>query len=205
MKPGAAGSEFDPFVAPTLSPNAKGWLWATFFQGLFTAGLLAISYYAEGHRYEIHARVILILGIVGTWSLALRTIRERIFELMRIWHKASRGLLKKASESGKHLISSPLSPAQEKYIRGAIWRLRIIAAGITIPFFVMPLLWCLISIIFSWQIAPGHMRDYWTAVSFFALLVALIVAGYFHWVILPQPVRVTAQTRRMYPLNERRR
>jgi len=205
MKPQPANSSFDPFAAPNLSQSSKSWMWATLFQGLFTAVLLGLSYYAEGHRWEFHARVILILGIIGTWSLALRAIRERIFELMRFWHKASAGLLKKASESGKHLISHPLSPSQEKYIQGAIWRLRIIAAGITIPFFIMPMLWCLIALAFSWQIAPSHLRDYWTVISVFTLLAATIVAGYFHWVILPQPVRITAQTRRYFPVHERRR
>ncbi|HYF50738.1 MAG TPA: hypothetical protein VEJ63_15095 [Planctomycetota bacterium] len=204
MKPESAASSFDPFAAPNLSHTSKAWLWATGFQGVFTAGLLALSYYAEGHRWEFQARVILIIGVIATWSLALRAIRERIFELMRYWHKASKGLLKRASESGKHLISSPLSPSQEKYIKGAIWRLRIIAAGITIPFFVMPMVWCLIALVFSWNIAPGSMRDFWAAVSLFTMLAALIVAGYFHWVILPLPVRVTAQTRRYFPAARRK-
>jgi hypothetical protein len=201
----APGTKFDPFAEPTLSRTSKAWLWATGFQGLFTALLLLLSIYAEGHRWEFHARLILLLGIVATWGLALRTIRERIFELMKFWHKASTGLLKKASESGKHLISQPLSASQEKYLKGAIWRLRIIAAGITIPFFVMPLLWCLIAAVFSIKIAPAHTKDYWAAISLFTLLSATIVAGYFHWVILPQPVRVSAQTRRYFPVNERRK
>jgi hypothetical protein len=204
MKPEPPRSSFDPFAAPNLSQSSKSWLWATGFQGLFTAVLLGLSWYAEGHRWEFHARIILLLGIVATWGLALRTIRERIFELMRFWHKASTGLLKRASESGKHLINNPLSPSQEKYIKGAIWRLRIIAAGITIPFFIMPMLWCLIALAFSWKIAPGNMREYWAAVSVFTLLAALIVAGYFHWVILPLPVRVTAQTRRYFPVARRK-
>lgn len=203
MKPAppASTDKFDPFAAPRSS---KAWLWATGFQGLFTVLLLLLSAYAEGHRWAGHAQLILLLGIVATWGLALRTIRERIFELMRFWHKASTGLLKKASESGKHLIKHPLTPDQEKYVKGAIWRLRIIAAGITVPFFVMPLLWCLIAVVFSVKIAPVHMREYWAAISLFTLLSAMIVAGYFHWVILPQPVRVTAQTRRYFPVNERR-
>jgi hypothetical protein len=144
-----------------------------------------------------------MLGIIGTWGLALRTIRERIFELLKIWHRASAGLLKKASASGLHLIAHPLPPDQERYIRAAVWRLRIIAAGITLPFFVMPLLWSLIGVAFSFKIAPEPMRDYWAAISLFTLLASMLVMGYFHWVVLPMPVKVCAQTRTRYTLRKR--
>jgi hypothetical protein len=190
---------FDPFAAPSLS-DSKAWMWATGMQALFTAGLLLISFYAEGHTWENQARAIMVLGIIATWGLALRTIRERLVELIRYWHKASTGLLRKASQSGKHLISVPLSASQEKYIKGSIWRLRIIAAGITLPFFVMPILWSMIAVAFSIKIGPAHLKDYWAGVSMFMLLSALIVAGYLHWAILPAPapVRVSGQVRRMF-------
>ena len=63
----------------------------------------------------------------------LRTIRERLSELMKHWRKYSMGLVRKASESGLHMIAVPISQAQETYIKSSIWRLRIIAAGLTIP------------------------------------------------------------------------
>ncbi len=198
---------FDPFAAPgALSRTSKSWLIATALQALCTCVLLGLAKYAEGHWWERHARLIMLIGIVATWSLALRTIRERLMELMRHWQKASQGLLRKASESGKHWISVPLSEAQERYIKGSIWRLRIIAAGLTIPFFVLPIVWSFIAVFFSMKLGQVAAKDFWVSVAFFTMLSALIVAGYFHWVIVPAPapVRVSTQTRRSFPQRSRR-
>jgi len=118
-------------------------------------------------------------------------------ELMRHWRRASRGFLRKASDSGRHLIAAPLSSAQEAYIKGAIWRLRIIAAGITIPFFVMPFMWSLISVGLCFTVGP-LAKEYWEGVALFMMVSAFVVAGYFHWVILPVPVRVSGIQRRPY-------
>jgi len=185
---------FDPFAQTKLDSGSKSWLWATSLQALVTSALVAASYYAEGGPRERPAQLIAVIGIVATWSLALRTIRERLLELMRHWQKASRGLLRKASQSGRHLIAIPLTPSEKKYISGSIWRLRIIAAGITIPFFLMPLMWSFISVVLSVNFAAVNTREYWAGVAVFTLLSAVIVAGYFHWVILPlpAPVRVSA-------------
>ena len=184
----------DPF-APTLAHESKSWLWATGLQALFTCGLLALEKFMEGRAWEHQARMIVVLGIVATWGLALRTIRERLVELMRYWQKASQGLLRRASESGMHWIAVPMQDSQEKYIKAAIWRLRIIAAGLTIPFFVMPVACSLIAVIFSFELKPAAMHEYWSSFAIFTMFSAYVVAAYFHWVIValpaPVPVRVS--------------
>jgi hypothetical protein len=198
MADGQEGKGFDPFQAePCTAKGSRSWLRATATQAVCTCALLGLSVYAEGKPWERHARVIVLFGIVGTWSLALRTIRERLLELMRHWHRASQGLLRKASDSGRHLISVRLSNSQEHYIKGSIWRLRIIAAGITIPFFVMPFVWSFVSVGLSFTVNP-LAQGYWEGVALFMMVSALVVAGYFHWVILPlpTPVRVSGTQRR---------
>ncbi|MCY3022786.1 MAG: hypothetical protein NTW87_27725 [Planctomycetota bacterium] len=208
---GTAGKQtrtaFDPFTNGLFSgKGSKSWFWATGVQALCTCALLGLAMYAEGRPWEHHVRLIVVIGIVGTWSLALRTIRERLLELMRYWHKASHGLLRKASESGLHLVAVPVSDAQERYVKGCIWRLRLIAAGITIPFFVMPLLWSVVSLALAFTVGP-LAQDYWEGVALFTMASALIVAGYLHWVILPLPVpvRVTGAQRPTFRSRVRRR
>ena len=201
---------FDPFKAmagPGLSGGSKRWLWATVLQALCTGSLLGLAKVAEGRPWEHHARAIVLLGIVATWSLALRAIRARLVELMMHWSRASRGLLQRASESGRHLIPVPLSKAQDLYIKGSIRRLRIIAAGLTIPFFVMPMVWSFCSVALSFrfkELGATNIENQWIMAAMFTLFSALVVAGYFHWAILPlpAPVRVSGTTRR-FPLRRR--
>ena len=203
-----APSKFDPFAAgPGRYISSKSWLWATAFQALLTAGLLGLAYLAEGRPWERHAHVIMLIGIVATWSLALRTIRARLVELIRHWQRYSQGLMKRCSESGKHLFAEPLSDAHERYIKGTIWRLRIIAAGLTLPFFVMPMLCSFVAAAFWFRLASANARDNWALVALATMLSAFIVAGYFHWVIMavPAPLRVSGQSRRYFPQRARRR
>ena len=201
---------FDPFAGlPDYSAQAStssSWFWATALQSAGTCVLLVIARCAQGLTWEKHADVIVILGIVGTWSLALRTIRERLVELIRCWRSYSTGLIRQASESGRHMVVKQLSKAQEAYIKSSIWRLRIIAAGLTIPFFIMPLLWSVIAVVFSFKLG-AYARDYWTAAAVFTMVSALIVAGYFHWAIMPLPtvVLVNGSQRRSFPQRRRAR
>jgi hypothetical protein len=195
------GRPFDPFAASRLTAASKSWLWATALQAALTCGLLALTKLAEGRPWQSEARVILLLGIIATWGLALRTIRQRLVELMLHWRKASQGLLRKASASGRHLISVQLSAAQESYVKGAMWRLRVIAAGLTLPFFVMPLACALVAGFFAVQ---PEASPAWAPLAVFTLMGALIVAGYFHWSIqpLPVPVRVSGLGQR-FPARRR--
>jgi len=193
-----AGSGFDPFAAERAAGKAsRSWFWAMTVQALCTCALLGLSTHAEGKPWERYAQFIVLMGIVATWSLALRTIRERLLELMCHWKKASHGLLRKASESGRHLLPIPRHSAQEKYIKDCIWRLRLIAAGITIPFFVMPFVWSFISVGLAFSVGP-LAKEYWEGMALFMMVSAFIVAGYFHWAILPlaSPVRVSGAQRR---------
>jgi hypothetical protein len=198
MKP---APDFDPF-APDRARGTRSWLIATGFQALLTCALLALSRWAEGKPYEMHARLIVCLGIVATWSLALRAIRERLLELIAFWQKASIGLLKKASDSGRHFVKMPLKRDQESYIKGSIRRLRIIAAGLTIPFFAMPMLWTFISAFLSFK-RHGNSAENWASAACFMLFSALVVAGYFHWAIVPLPTPLRASGKRN-PFKRRR-
>ncbi len=195
---------FDPFALDEARTRAaRAWLIATGVQALSTCALLWGSHLAEGGPFEMHARLIVCLGIVATWSLALRTIRARVLELLDFWRKTSLGLLKKASESGRHFIRAPLNPAHEAYVKGSIRRLRIIAAGLTIPFFVMPLMWAFISAFLFFQ-KKGLSAEQWASIACFMLFSACVVAGYFHWSIVPLPAPVPARPNRASPWRRRR-
>ncbi|MEI6234649.1 MAG: hypothetical protein WCT04_16460 [Planctomycetota bacterium] len=189
-------SDFDPFPAQPRVLGTRSWCVATGLQAVFTCLLLGASHWANGRAYEVHARLIVCLGIVTTWSLALRTIRERLLELISHWQKTSAGMLKKASASGRHFVKMPVNPEQERYIKAAIRRLRIIAAGLTIPFFTLPMMWTFIAAFLSIK-RHGSSAENWATAACFMLFSALVVAGYFHWSIvpLPQPVRVSAKRR----------
>lgn len=200
---------FDPFAVEPRPQTSASWLWATGIQALSTCIVLGLFKLCEGRPWERHARIIVIIAIAATWSLALRAIRQRLVELMLHWQKASKGLLRKASESGRHWIATPLNRSQEEYIKGSIWRLRIIALGLTIPFFIMPIVWSFISIFISLKAGP-RMENFWAGLALFLMTSAIIVAGYFHWAILPlraspMPVRVFGNQRRVFPMRVRRR
>lgn len=201
-----APRHFDPFAkGADACRGSRSWFWTMTLQALCTCAFLGLSTYAQGKPWETHARLIVLMGIVGTWSLALRTIRERLLELMRHWQKASRGLLHKASESGRHLIPVPLHKAQEQYIKACIWRLRIIAAGITIPFFVLPFVWAFVSVSLAFSVGP-LADDHWGVVALFMMVSAFVVAGYFHWAILPLPAPLLVRAnQRRYPFHKTRR
>jgi len=207
QKPTPAKS-FDPFEGTEKPVSSTSWLWATSAQALCTSGLLILDRFADGHSWERHVRYIVIIGIVATWTLALRAIRQRLLELMAYWQRASARLLHKASESGRHFISQPMPKEQAQYIQGSIWKLRVIAAGLTIPFFVMPIVWSLIAVFFSLQVGPvtPMVKEFWASVALITMVSAFIVAGYFHWAILPMPVpvRVSGARRQNTPRMRRR-
>lgn len=190
------------FLLPTPpEKGAKSWLLATAGQALVTAALLGVQHYFENSPKEAYARMITALGIVATWSLALRTIRARLIELLNYWQKVSQGLLRKASESGRHWLGNGQAPKsiqrQEKYVKQSIRRLRIIAAGLTIPFFVMPAVYSIACLFLSLHSRLG--AEYWVPLGCFMLFMACIVAGYFHWAIMPAPVPVRVRSTSFYP------
>lgn len=187
------------FILPAPpEKGAKSWLLATAGQALLTAALLGVQRYFEHTPKEAYARMITALGIVATWSLALRTIRARLIELLNFWQKVSQGLMRKASESGRHLLAHGPVPKsiqrQEQYVKASIWRLRIIAAGLTIPFFIMPAVYSVACLFLSIKSQLG--AEYWVPLGCFMLFMACIVAGYFHWAIMPAPAAVRVRARK---------
>lgn len=181
------------------------WLLCTFLQALLTWAFIGISTLSEGWPWERQAKLLVVVAILATWGMALRTIRARLVELARIWHAASKGLLQKASESGLHQIPMALKGWQARYVNRSILRLRIIAAGITMPFFVLPAFTAAACLSLCWCRGSGEPNLLGLAV--FASVLTAIVGVYFHWSILPPaaPVRVDARTRPAYPLRARRK
>jgi hypothetical protein len=194
-------------LSPSLSDNtgpqsAHAWLFATALQALLTCGLLLIARFGVGKMWAPYAHVIALLGIVTTWSLALRTIRARLIELFSFWSGASVKLLQRASQSGRLFLSASRAPACDAYVKAAARRLRIIAAGLTIPFFALPVLWTFLSAYLS--LCPAQKgAEYWLPVAMGMLLASLIVAGYFHWSIVPLPVAVPARAAARLPYRRR--
>jgi hypothetical protein len=203
-----ASGNFDPFTPQAEKSGSVSWMWATGAQAVVTLVLVGLAKWSEGGRFEQQVYLLMLIGIVATWSLALRTIRERMLELMRYWHKASKGLLRRASQSGKHLISVKLSEKQTEKQKGlvkkAIWRMRIIAAGLTIPFIVMPMCWSLVSVVLSLRATTPQAKDFWAMSAVFTMLGTLVAAGYLHWVLLPkaEPLRVSSM-KRNWPYRKR--
>lgn len=166
---------------------ARQWLWATAGQAGVTVLLLAMQRHFEGSPKEMYARMIAALGIVATWSLALRTIRARLVELIGIFGK---------TQARKRTRGARILKAEASYVKAAIWRLRIIAAGLTIPFFVMPVCFSIMSVFLSIYSRLG--AEYWISVGSFMLFSACIVAGYFYWAIMPTPALVPGKAGRRY-------
>lgn len=165
-----------PISSPSAQ-SARSWLVATAAQAAVTCALIALQRHFENTPKELYARMIVTLGIVATWSLALRTIRARLIELLAFWQKTSRGLIPKA----------PISALRhDAYIKASIRRLRIIAAGLTLPFFILPLFWAIASVFLSIHSSLG--AEYWIPPACFMLFNAGLVAAYFHWSIVPLPV-----------------
>jgi len=200
MKPGSKNSI--PFwYNINIHRDSKCWMIATILQASVTAGLLALDEFSKGCFWERQAHILVLIAIVATWGLALRTIRARLLELFVHWRCYSEGLIKRASESGFHHISSKLTDAQEHYIKMTIWKLRIIAAGLTLPFFVMPLVLSVIAVAISLGFVQANPKDPWAMFALFTSVGSFIVAGYFHWIIAPKltPIRIEAKARRFFP------
>jgi hypothetical protein len=180
----------------TRRRSTQTWLCATALQALLTCGLLLAARCGAGKAWATHAHVIALLGIITTWSLALRTIRARLIELFSFWGEASAKLISLASRPSS-VTPRFCVPACDTYVRDAARRLRIIAAGLTIPFFTLPMFWTILSAVLS--LCPSQKgAEYWLPVAVSMFMASLIVAGYFHWSIVPLPVPVRAVGRSPY-------
>jgi len=141
-------------------------------QALLTSGFLGIERLSKGCLWEHQAKLLVILAIAATWCFALRTIRARIVELLRFLRAAV----------GRAAPQMGLG-AQAEYVRKTTFCLRVIAAGITMPFFLLPLFVSALCLAVCWhqRIPDGHLL----ALAALLSVVAVIVGAYFRWAIVP--------------------
>ena len=183
--------------------GSAGWLITTVLQALLTWGFMGIAKLAEGFPWEPQAKMLVIVAFVATWCMALRTIRARLLELIRFWRKSSDAVTRKApmiDEQKAHFFRS----FQKTYVRQSIFRLRVIAAGITMPFFILPIFTASVCVALS----CSSVRADHTGLLGMALVLsvlAAIVGAYFHWTVVPHPVRATAPASRSVRIRRRRR
>ncbi|MCX7806018.1 MAG: hypothetical protein N3A38_12620 [Planctomycetota bacterium] len=162
----------------------------------WAAGIVCL-WMAQGSPYawlRLAAYNALQICIVGMWVSAMRAIRLRIFELKFYAH-----VLKKAGAAQAD------APAAEDYrtalrrhermadIRDSIWKLRVVATGITLPFFFVPLFAGLLLV----GITLASADKTWWGSGFALCLAAVFVASYYRWVVVPVPDRSNLRRRRM--------
>ena len=181
--------------------GSGGWLIATFLQALLTWGFVGLSKLSEGRPWESQAKALVLVAIVATWSMALRTIHARLLELIRLRRSTALELLKKASESNLQAWPSALKSWQETYVRQSIFRLRVIAAGITIPFFVMPIFSAAVCLVLFWL----ERRQDLLNLAALTGICSVIVAAYFRWSIVVLPALVQAHPSTRPPMSRMRR
>ena len=205
-RPTGAGPRPGPFTRARNAihrGDSAGWLLCTVLQAVLTWGFIGILKISAGWPWEHQARLLVVVAIVATWCLALRTIHARLVELVRYWHAASKGILKKASDSGLHQIPATLKGWQVRYVQHSIFQLRLIAAGITMPFFILPAFIAAVSVSLCWY--RGHSNGGLLGLALLAAVSSAIVGAYFHWSILPAPIEVSARVPRYYPVRVRPR
>lgn len=161
--------------------GSAGWLIATLLQGLLTWAFIGISELSQGWPWANQAKLLVVVAILATWGMALRTIRARLVELIRVWH---RKLIEKSGAGGLGTLSKKMLGRQEKYIHATMTRLRIIAAGITIPFFAMPVFVAVLCFAIAWHSGKSEL----VSLAVVCSAMAAVVAYYFRWSILAAPV-----------------
>jgi hypothetical protein len=163
------------------------WLAATFLLALLTWILLQFCQTMKGHPLFIHLKVLAMLGMVATWGLAMRAIREKLLELFNVWILGRRKLNQQAMDAGKR------RPVREKgnfhsfFFGRSILFLRLIAIGITMPFFFLPLFGAFLGLALGLQYGWDP-----TGLILFLLIssiLALAVGLYFRWAIVLVPAK----------------
>ena len=161
--------------------GSMGWLVATIFQALLTWAFMGISELSEGWPWANQAKLLVVIAILATWGMALRTVRARLVELIRSWHMS---VIAKAAQGGLGALPKKLLEKQEKYVNATVLRLRIIAAGITMPFFVMPAFTAMLCFAIAWHSGKNELVN----LALICSAMAVIVPYYFRWSILAAPV-----------------
>ena len=168
--------------------DSVSWLLCTIFQAILTWGFILLSRLSEGWAWEGHAKVLVLIAIVATWVMALRTIRTRILELLRFWRHARKP---KGTEADRER-EERMEAVRTAYVRGSMFRLRIVAAGITMPFFVLPAFVSALCVgACLWE---GVLDGEFLGFALFLSVLTAIVGAYFHWSVVPLPA--TAVVRR---------
>lgn len=161
--------------------GSSGWYLSTAFQALLTWAFIGLARLSEGWPWERQAKLLVIVAIVATWGMALRAIRARLVELVRSWHK---NLVMKAGGNGLKTLPKKLLENHERFVKSSMLRLRIIAAGITMPFFVLPVFTAALCLAIS---CSRHTTDL-VEMAIISAVMAIVVAIYFRWSILATPV-----------------
>jgi hypothetical protein len=153
-------------------------------QAWLTWGFVLLSELSQGQIWEPQAKVLVILAIVATWGMALRTIRARLVELIRFLRVV-------LGQRGHGEAAQPEAADQARrvltihYVAKSMLWLRIIAAGITLPFFVLPLFVSGACLFICWrQPVPDSQM---AGLALLLSVLAAIVGAYFHWSIVPPP------------------
>lgn len=167
--------------------DSVSWLLCTIFQAILTWGFILLSKLSEGWAWEGHAKVLVLIAIVATWVMALRTIRTRILELLRFWHSTRNPKNMEVDREREERLAAE----RTVYVRDAMFRLRIIAAGITMPFFILPAFVSALCVgACLWE---GVMDGDFLGLSLFLSVLTAIVGAYFHWSVVPLSAAVVVR------------
>lgn len=169
--------------------GSSGWLICTIVQALLTWGLIWVSRASAGYPWANLAKLLVVFAILATWGMAMRAIHARLVELLRSWQQS---MAIKAGARGLKTIPRELLRRQEAYIRRSMLNLRIIAAGITMPVFVLPLFTAVLCVALTY----GRNYEGLLGMATVSGVLCVAVAAFFRWSILAVPagarVRATA-------------
>ena len=159
--------------------DSVGWLICTMLQALLTWGFIELSRLSEGWAWEPQAKTFVVIAIVATWVMALRTIRARIIEMLRFWHTARKS---KVDEADRELEERRRA-VRTAYVKKTMLHLRIIAAGITMPFLVLPAFVSALCVgVCLWK---GTMDADFLGFALLLSVLAACAGSYLHWAMVP--------------------
>jgi hypothetical protein len=173
--------------------DSVGWLICTILQGLLTWGFMGLSRLAEGWPWEPQTKTLVLVAIVATWVMALRTIRARIIELLRFWHASRKAGAEEAegADEAQREREERRQQVRTAYVKKSMLQLRIIAAGITMPFFVLPAFVSALCVgMCLWK---GKMDADFLGFALLLSVLAAIVGTYFHWAMVPLPTATSTR------------
>ena len=184
-------TRWDLFMARVHKGGPYMWMAITAIQAFITCLFLGVYWVYQDTQWEAQGLFLSITGIIATWCLALRAIRSKIVEIFKLWRDGSRGLLKKASRSGQHMIPASLTPSLLKSWKSDLLSLRVIAGGVTIPFLLMPIFTGIVCAFMCWR--NPHEMHRWIEWVFLGPVLSLMVASYFLYSIVPVPITADDQ------------